>query len=202
LEKEEKMRIAVVSFAAVVVLWAVSPAFSGMFVLDQYQESDNYATSMNSPGRIGQSFTAGLSGLLDHIDVKIDATLYSLLNVQITSTTTLDVPGAVLGSNSLASGTGAGWQSVDFLSWSITMTPGTQYAIVLAPTSSHDEFFGLYYPDSYSGGKFLYDIGSGWAHYNNDDLSFRTYVTPAPGAVLLAAIGLSVAGWRLRRKTT
>ena len=38
------------------------------------------------------------------------------------------------------------------------------------------------------------------------DLAFRTYIepvaVPAPGAFLLGAIGLSLAGWRLHRPKT
>jgi hypothetical protein len=47
-----------------------------------------------------------------------------------------------------------------------------------------------------------------WGHtedafpYYHDGVNFKYEVVPVPGAVLLGVIGLSYAGWRLRRKTT
>jgi choice-of-anchor C domain-containing protein len=44
----------------------------------------------------------------------------------------------------------------------------------------------------------IFGVWDGGAALDN----VRVYATPAPGAVLLGVLGLSCAGWRLRRKTT
>jgi hypothetical protein len=75
------------------------------------------------------------------------------------------------------------------------------------------------YPDPYDGGRIVFlDNGSNTSLWTTQtwsllpspypvsaDLGFQaafsTQVVPVPGAALLGAIGLSFAGWRLRRRT-
>jgi hypothetical protein len=211
--KEESMRRAFVVFPAIVLLLAVSPAFSTP-ILDQHQDAWNYSgVRFNSTGSLGQTFTAGLSGLLDHIDVAmLDGSTYPT-TVEIRDTAS-GMPGSnILGSVYMSSGFLPGWTSIYFLSQSIPMSPGSMYSIVFwnnDPVFTDGVKAYEYDPsnpsaDPYPGGRLWVTGGSGWITLGSTfdgDMLFRTYVEtiPAPGAIVLAGIGATLVGWLRRRR--
>jgi len=192
---------------AVVLLLAISPASAGLVVLDQQQtEGMGNSWTVSSPDKYAQTFTAGLSGSLDHIEVYVAYPLPDIVNVSIT-----DVSGGYpefppLGTGSIPKDA-TDWTSVDFLSQGITISAGTMYAIVLTPTTS-----GRFAPkqDSlYVDGQALKYLATAgiWGPLFTDreyDFAFKTYVetspVPLPGAAVLGVLGLGFSGGLLRRR--
>lgn len=210
------MRRVFVSFPFIVVLLAFSPAFSAP-TLDQHQDLEDGSIGINLG--FAQTFTAGLSGLLDHIEVGVWEF------EQSRTVETRDTIGGIPGSNILGSvyvpvGFTWGWNSIDFLSQNITISAGNMYSIVLWNSAWPITLGGPSVkwwggtsgiPDPYPGGEFLQYTGSTWVglmvgpEYLEADMQFRTYVEtgpviPAPGAIVLASIAATVVGWLRRRR--
>ena len=100
--------------------------------LDQYQNgAGGQVASFWDSVLLGQTFTAGQSGTLDHVSIGAQERTYPA-TVEIRNTTGTGEPGTtVLGSTSMPTGFVTGWNDVDFSSLDIPMTAGTTYAIVL-----------------------------------------------------------------------
>ncbi len=165
------------------------PAAATSDTLDQSQLNDTSQVEYLFSGDMGaQTFTAGLTGQLDRIElylapcsscgapgplsVTIEGTQYtsSFLFTGITpnandvlSATTISVP------------TSAQWVNVPLPPTSVT--DGTVYAIVLSDAAGTTYVDGTSY-DSYPGGQALHYSG-GWYPSGNWDWAFQTYVQVA-----------------------
>jgi hypothetical protein len=177
--------------AAALILGVASPASAG--TLDQEQSAGNSSLAIDSTQSLAQSFTAGLSGSLDQVDLSLTAfgTPSAATNVQIRNFSA-GLPGdSVLASTSVpasgVSGTG-GFVSFHFATPAPVST-GTQYALVAYSASvfPDDDAWSLGSgTNPYSRGNVFMTSNSPpsapWSSNTTNDLAFRTYVAPAPPA--------------------
>lgn len=200
---------------ALISMFVSAPAWA-IPTLDQYQEQEGGAISAKSTTSqtwIGQTFTAGLSGVLDRVDIGNTFGM-ALLPAVAPIVQIRNIEGDQPGSTVLGSVTGQGyvptngWAIFDFASENILVTAGEMYAIVIKPsTSSGNVSMGLNPdPASYTNGAVWEYYSNSWQPYHNDgDIQFHTYVetgtaptVPVPGAFLLASLGTGCMAW-LRR---
>ena len=172
-----------------VVGLAASPA-AAAGTLDQSQtDTGGFQAGAEAVQSPGQTFTAGITGTLDQVDVFIfnfgPAT--APLTVEIRNATG-DLPGTtVLASTSLASSsvpTSLSWVSATFNPGTV-VTAGTQYAIVLrSSTPPPSTAYGWRGSSSnvYPGGRAAVGDGNAanWSPTGADsDWAFKTYVIPS-----------------------
>jgi hypothetical protein len=183
--------------AMVVALAAlVAPASAAAGTLDQSQTNFNAALGFGAQRQAAQTFTAGMSGNLDQVDLYLRRVTAlpmeppcnsgSGITVEV-RTVSAGVPSnTVLASVNLPASSvpeAFGFVSVPLPVTAVTV--GTQYAIVAsAPTASCGEFlpydWGAATGNPYSGGVLLVklDGGSSWMVQGTTDAAFKTYVGP------------------------
>jgi hypothetical protein len=174
------------------VACGLAPGATLAGTLDQQQtDSSGASYAIASNGSLAQTFTAGLSGGVDQVDLNLQrfGSPTAPLSIEIR-----DVSGGVPGSTVLASHsvpissvpTVRAFAPVSFATPAPVMA-GIQYAIVAySPTP-----FGNDYAWSVGGTANPYPGGAGfgtptfppagpWTQLSTQDLAFKTYVAPAP----------------------
>lgn len=212
--------VARAALAAAALGLASVPAFAGTITLDQSHSSTtdfgnvNYDANDAEYCDLAQTFTVGLAGKLDHIELLLtrDASNASSLIVDVRTTSAGSPTTANSGATVLASGTVAtsavsshdtrspnpGWVSVDLSSFNLTVAAGQLLSITLRTGAADENWYWWgATSDTYSGGGAFYRLTSGsgaWsAHPNNTDFGFKSWVdvpttaavVPLPPAALL-----------------
>ena len=183
------MAVITVIFIQVLVLslGSAPPQVLAAGVVDQQQTHLGGAYNASPGFGVAQTFTAGLTGQLDQVDVFVfGGGSTGDLTAEIR-----DVIGGVPGATVLTTATlpeasipASAFATLTF-SPSISVVSGTQYAIVLnTPNSSNGNLIAYFHndpnrdPNPYAAGSlFLYTVGTGsFAALPNYDLVFKTYV--------------------------
>jgi Ca2+-binding RTX toxin-like protein len=180
--------------AAALLFASAAPASAG--TLDQQQTSSNSKLSAGlfTAQSGAQTFSAGLSGVLDQADLKLykEGTPPTTVTVEIRNTSAGNPGTTVLASGTIPTSTigtdfAGAFAPVTFAT-PAPVTAGTQYALVAwSPGASADDVVwlsqhgGNVYP---SGGFFISHEtdppGGTWTETAGNDFAFKTYVVPAP----------------------
>jgi hypothetical protein len=179
----------------VVCCAALAPARALADTLDQQQPTGGSDVRVQSTESLAQTFTAGLTGGLDRVELLVgapDAAPDAPMTVEIR-----DVSGGSPGTTVLAAGSVPpsavsstdAWVPITFAT-ATPVTAGTQYSIVAySPVdNTHSYFWAIDFPDPYPGGATFYQIfsppNSTWTLSGlGGDQAFKTYVeVPAPPA--------------------
>jgi hypothetical protein len=181
---------------SIVGLALLTPGSALAGTLDQQQTDGSGPPLLISPDSVAESFTAGLGGGIDQVDLylgKISSPTAPLI-VEIRNVSG-GTPGSVTlaSANALASGvpTSPAFVAIHFAVPAL-VSPGTQYAIVAYSSTSGGNEYTWYRsgstPDPYPGGVLFVSSTtppSTWVPSPTVDLAFKTYVatpvaTPAP----------------------
>jgi hypothetical protein len=168
---------------------ALAPGAAVAGTLDQQQTDTPVYNSIYAPDRFAQSFTAGLSGGLDQVDLYLSGPAPSPtapLKVEIRDFYVGAPGGIVLASQSVPASTfSASFISVKFAT-PAPVVVGAQYAIVAysATGAGNPYLWFLTTANPYAGGnKFAAgtsppSLGT-WSGYPTGDYAFKTYVVPS-----------------------
>jgi hypothetical protein len=170
------------------------PGAASAGTLDQQQPNGGVGYQVHSMQSLAQIFTAGLSGGLDQVDLKLSAggspPILPLV-VEIRNAPGGAPDGTVLASGSVpasAAPATSAFVSLGFAT-SAAVTAGTQYAIVAYNADTGGRFWGWAFDatNPYTTGSAEFQLasppGPGWNNTGDSDLAFKTYVaTPTPTA--------------------
>ena len=175
---------------------------AGGSALDQFQSTLPWTNSPAIGGfspsaiyQMAQIFTAGVSGVLDHVSVLIKAVFDNNFPA-VLGPVTVNIETV---NNGLPSGTIIGSATIpaddlpygDFQNprWvdvklspssgaSLALTPGTQYALVLSVGRAGNSIAWYGSGDVYPGGSMVFGYSTGWGAVSNADFLFQTFVMP------------------------
>jgi len=168
--------------------------------LDQSQITYGGGWGIGTNNILAQTFTPGLSGKLDHIDVQLGSAYPTAIPVTVSIVETISsVPsGNLLGSVTMPDIGFGGWKSFDFLSENINLTAGTLYAIqVITDRPFSSPGISWYYSNNNSN---PYSNGCLWLYqtywrnmdliHNASDATFKTFMlVPEPATIAMLGIG-------------
>jgi hypothetical protein len=196
-------------------------------ILDQAQEAiDSPHIVICADWLMAQTFTAGITGQLEQIDLYLEnvfayggppaASGPPSYPITVTVVETISsVPSGVSLGQVYVDTFVQGFNSINFLSESVQLQQGVQYAIILSSTDTerYDATSTQWVSsldDVYSGGAmWSWSSEDGWAQtvqppddsppetFYDKDAAFRTYMTPEPATLLL--IGFGAAMLRFKR---
>jgi len=177
-----------------VILAVIASPAAATGTLDQSQAiiPPTFAFAPRNVTYIAQTYTAGVTGTLDQVDLllsRLDPLDRNLI-VQIETTNGGLPSGVVLDSSQLTPSqvTVSNFPDLSFVSVPLSGSPtvaGDQYAIVVAdptatPFGGSQYLWGGASGDPYSPGEALltFDAGASWLEQTGFDMDFKTYVTP------------------------
>ncbi|MGA2014794.1 MAG: choice-of-anchor D domain-containing protein [Solirubrobacteraceae bacterium] len=165
-------------------------------VLDQSQTQEDNAILVSGPSSLfsgnsaAQTFTAGITGPLDRVQLQVNSaqTGGDPLTIELTNTSAGAPGSTVLAQASLpAANVPSGaltWVEADFAA-PPPVTAGVQYAIVATTTGASAYDWSLIDSNVYAGGDHFFSPSppAAWTDAGND-LTFKTYVNLAPAATV------------------
>jgi hypothetical protein len=208
-----RAHVALTVFCALAAASYASAAFAGP-TLDQSQTSadsaDPFAFSANQSNLpVGQSFTAGISGMIDSVDMFGNGTIHGGTNsLTVELLAGKGTGGAILGTvtDQVNENAGNDEFSLSMASMLVQLVAGAQYTFLVTGVSGSGDLAtrGVLFSDGnpYAGGQIV--AGSGYGNQPNWDLAFQTFVDlavpePASWTLLVAALGISAAAHRRRQ---
>ena len=181
------------SLVATFLLAATAPAFAG--TLDQQQTDHNSSVGLYVGQNPAQTFTAGITGVLDQVDLHLcckDGSPVEPLTVEIRNTSGGEPGTSVLASTSIPMSALANdpldgeWVPATFDTPAAVMA-GTQYALVAYTAHLINDCCAWNTQTAtnpYSGGQQFISTppppGEDWLAFSTNDLEFKTYVGPPP----------------------
>lgn len=196
------------NFHLTAVFFVVVMSFVNASFVDQSQESFDGCGLVATDITWAQTFTAGVTGRLESVDIYFmdfffpspQSSFPSM--VSIVDMNGLVPNGPVLGECYIESFT-EGFNNANFLSDSIFLTAGTQYAIVLSnedadPFDEESTDWAFDYNDVYAGGSvWNWQPDLGWNQdalmpdydFSQFDAAFKTYMVPEPALLAYLCIG-------------
>ena len=141
---------------------------------------------------VGQSFTAGISGQLAQVNIKLGATdiIFSAGNFRLSVISGAGFDGSVVGSQDFTMATNPGnGEYVINIENAINVVSGNIYTLKFEGLTG---IVALLVPNaSYSGGTFYYNDGNTITNPSWDDLWFKTFVSPSTPATHLNFDGIN-----------
>ena len=167
-------RVVVAAVAAALPLATVIPV-SAADAVNQKQTLDTGANTLRTP--MAQTFKAVLPGQIDRISLEETFTTLTE-NVQIQGVTNGRPDGSVLGSSSFTGALACCklWKDFTF-NPTVTVTAGTEYAIVVTP-SSNLTWYDSYSFDAYTDGQMWLMVSGSWAYQTSygRDFTFQEWL--------------------------
>jgi hypothetical protein len=182
------MRAGVLSIALGCIACVFAPAAALADTLDQQQPAGGSDVRIQFDESLAQTFTAGLTGGLDRIDLLLgapDSTPDAPITVEIRDVSAGSPGTTVLATGSVppsaVSSTDA-WVPITF-GTAVPVTAGTQYSIAAYSSvdNTHSYFWAIDFPDPYPAGATFYQTvsppGPTWTLASlGGDQAFKTYV--------------------------
>lgn len=164
---------------------ASASAAGAVGTLDQSQESVTVNSLWGCGGdapTIAQTFTAGITGTLDQVELNVGTENRSDITVEIYTTASGVPDSPVPGSSSGVVAAGTGWQGATVTA---DVVAGTTYAMVFSCAGSALLLGGT--DSAYAGGGEIIKLNGTWTIvHSRFDYAFRTYVSPANTAPAVA----------------